>query len=134
MQLDDEDARVRFLVRDRASKQPEFDEGFRSEGIQVIKAPLRAPKARAHTERWVGSVRRECLDRILILGRHHLQHVLATYARHDTEHQPRRSLGQRPPLRPDPSTGKPIGEVIDLDRVRRRDRLGGLIREYELAA
>ena len=49
---------------------------------RVIKAPVRAPKARAHAERWVGSVRRECLDRLLILGRHHLQHVVATYTLH----------------------------------------------------
>jgi hypothetical protein len=70
---DDEDVRVRFLVRDRDSKfTRDFDEVFRSEGIRVIKAPVRAPKARAHAERWVGSVRRECLDRLLILGRRHL--------------------------------------------------------------
>src|SRR6266508_2576765 len=70
MQLDDEDVRPRFLVRDRDSKfTRDFDEVFRSEGIRVIKAPVRAPKARAHAERWVGSVRRECLDRLLILGR-----------------------------------------------------------------
>lgn len=80
MTLDDEDVRPRFLVRDRDSKfSREFDEVFRSEGIRVIKAPVRAPKARAHAERWVGSVRRECLDRLLILGRRRLQHVLATY-------------------------------------------------------
>ena len=70
MRLDDENARPRFLIRDRDSKfTREFDEVFRSEGIRVIKAPVRAPKARAHAERWVGSVRRECLDRLLILGR-----------------------------------------------------------------
>jgi hypothetical protein len=69
MQLDDEDAHPRFLVRDRDRKfTREFDELFRSERIRVIKAPVRAPKARAHAERWVGSVRRECLDRILIIG------------------------------------------------------------------
>jgi putative transposase len=72
MQLDDEEVRPRFLVRDRDRKfTREFDEVFRSQGIRVIKAPVRAPKARAHAERWVGSVRRECLDRLLILGRRH---------------------------------------------------------------
>jgi len=83
MQLDDENARPRFLIRDRDSKfTREFDEVFRSEGIRVIKAPVRAPKARAHAERWVGSIRRECLDRLLILGRRHLHHILATYLAH----------------------------------------------------
>ena len=77
MQLDDEDVRPRFLVRDRDSKfTGSFDEVF-GEGIRVIKARVRAPKARAHAERWVGSVRRECLDLLLILGRRHLHHVLA---------------------------------------------------------
>ena len=99
MQLDDEAVRPRFLIRDRDSKfTREFDEVFRSEGIRVIKAPVRAPKARAHAERWVGSVRRECLDRLLIVGRRHLEHVLATYTRHYNEHRPHRALGQRPPL------------------------------------
>jgi transposase InsO family protein len=70
MQLDDQGVRPRLLVRDRDSKfTREFDEVFRSEGIRVIKALVRATKARAHAERWVGTVRRECLDRLLILGR-----------------------------------------------------------------
>ena len=69
MQLDDEGIRPRFLVRDRDNKfSREFDEVFRFEGIRVIKAPVRAPKARAHAERWVGSASRECLDRLLMLG------------------------------------------------------------------
>jgi putative transposase len=99
MQLDDEGVRPRVLVRDRDSKfTSDFDEVFRSEGIRVIKAPVRAPKARAHAERWVGSVRRECLDQLLILGRRHLQHVLATYVAHYNQHRPHRALAQRPPL------------------------------------
>jgi len=131
MQLDDEDVRPRFLVRDRDSKfTRDFDEVFRLEGIRVIKAPVRAPKARAHAERWVGSVRRECLDRLLILGRRHLEHVLVAYVRHFNEHRPHRALGQRPPL----SDQQPLADVIDLDRLRRRDLLGGLIHEYKLAA
>jgi transposase InsO family protein len=136
MQLDDEDRRPRFLVRDRDSKfTREFDEVFRSEGIRVIKAPVRAPKARAHAERWVGSVRRECLDRLLILGRRHLQQVLAAYVAHYNEHRPHRALGQLPPLNlPPPLDDGRAAEVIDLERVRRRHVLGGLIHEYELAA
>jgi putative transposase len=136
MQLEDDGVHPRFLVRDRDSKfTREFDELFRSEGIRVIKAPVRAPKARAHAERRVGSVRRECLDRILIVGRRHLQHVMATYVRHYNEHRPHRSQGQRPPfseLRP--SDEQAMADVIDLDRIRRHDLLGGLIHEYELAA
>jgi putative transposase len=136
MQLDDEGVRPRFLIRDRDGKfTREFDEVFRSEGIRVIKAPVRAPKARAQAERWVGSVRRECLDRLLILGRRHLERVLATYTQHYNEHRPHRALGQRPPQSKQPSDdGDAIADVIDLDRVRRRDLLGGLIREYRLAA
>src|SRR5438034_89111 len=137
MRLDDDGVhRPRVLIRDRDSKfTREFDEVFRSEGIRVIKAPVRAPKARAHAERWVGSARRECLDRLLILGRRHLQHVLATYARHYNEHRPHRSLEQRSPLATVmPSEERPVAEVIHLDRVRRHDLLGGLIHEYEPAA
>jgi putative transposase len=136
MQLDDEGVRCpRFLVRDRDSKfAHEFDAVFRSEGIHVIKAPVRAPKSRAHAERWVGTVRRECLDRLLIVGRRHLQHVVAAYTRHYNEHRPHRALLQRPPLAQPPPNERVTAEVIDLDRVRRRDLLGGLIREYQLAA
>jgi putative transposase len=136
MQLDDDDVRPRFLVRDRDSKfTREFDEVFRAEGIRVIKAPVRAPKARAHAERWVGSVRRDCLDRLLIVGRRHLHRVLARYTLHYNEHRPHRALGQRPPLtQPPPCGERPIADVIDLDRVRRRDLLGGLIHEYQRAA
>jgi putative transposase len=136
MELDDEDVRPRFLIRDRDSKfTPEFDEVFRSEGIRVIKAPVRAPKARAHAERWVGSARRECLDRILILGRRHLHHVLAAYTTHYNEHRPHRALAQRPPLHQPPSDEENrSADVIELNHVRRRDRLGGLIHEYQRAA
>jgi putative transposase len=131
MQLDDEAIRPQFLIRDRDSKfSREFDEVFRSEGIRVIKAPVRAPKARAHAERWIGSVRRECLDRLLILGRRHLHQVLVAYVRHFNHHRPHRALGQRPPR----SDEQPVADVINLDRVRRRDLLGGLIHEYRLAA
>jgi putative transposase len=126
MRLDDEEVRPRFLVRNRDSKfTREFEEVFRSEDIRVIKAPVRAPKARAHAERWVGSVRRECLDRLLILGRRHLHRVLVAYVRHFNEHRPHRAFGQRPPL----SEEQPLADAIVFDHLRRRDLLGGLIHE-----
>jgi len=80
-------------------------------------------------------VRRECLDRLLILGRRQLALVLREYRAHYNEHRPHRSLAQRPPLAPPTATDeRPPADVIELDRIRRRDRLGGLIHEYELAA
>jgi putative transposase len=137
MRLDDERVRIRFLIRDRDSKfTASFDEVLRSEGIRVIKAPVRAPRARAHAERWVESLRRECLDRLLILGRRHLERVVHVYAQHYNEHRPHRSRDQRPPLaKPPPIDGPaPSNVLLQLDRLRRRDRLGGLLHEYELAA
>jgi transposase InsO family protein len=136
MRLEDEGGEPRFLIRDRDSKFTcDFDEVFRSEGIRVIKAPVRAPRARAHAERWVGSLRRECLDRILIVGSRHLDRVVTAYTLHYNEHRPHRSLGQRPPLAQPPPTGaRGQGAALELARLRRRDRLGGLIHEYQLAA
>jgi putative transposase len=73
----------RFLVHDRDSKfSHAFDEVFRTEGIRVIRTPVQAPNANAHAERWVRTVRTDCLDRILILGRRHLEHVLRVYRQH----------------------------------------------------
>jgi putative transposase len=136
MQLDEQDIKPRFLIRDRDSKfTRDFDEVFRSEGIRVIKAPVRAPRARAHAERWVGTLRRECLDRLLIIGRSQLGSVLAGYTLHYNEHRPHRALDQQSPVAKGPPEGsKTPGELIQLDQVRRRDRLGGLIHEYHLAA
>jgi putative transposase len=96
----------------------------------VIRAPIAAPRAKAHAERWVGSVRRECLDRILILSRGHLERVLREYVAHHNTHRPHRALEQQPPL-PRPVA---IATSDDGRCVRRRDRLGGLLHEYELAA
>jgi hypothetical protein len=98
---------------------------------QVIKTPSRAPRANAICERAVGTLRRELLDRILILGQGHLRRVLAEYAIHYNAHRPHQSLGQRSPDT-DPAIPTPI---IDLNggRIRRRPVLGGLINEYEAA-
>jgi putative transposase len=115
--------RARFLIRDRDSKfTRDFDAVFRSEGIRVIKAPVRAPRARAHAERWIGSLRREYLDRLLIVGRRHLERVVHIYAAHYNEHRPHRSLGQQPPLaKPPIDEPAPSNDALRLDRLRRRD-------------
>jgi putative transposase len=121
----------RILVRDRDKKfTVAFDEVFRSEGVRPIRAPVAAPRAKAHAERWVGSVRRECLDRILIVSRRQLETVLREYVAYYNTHRPHRSLDQQPPLLTTKSGSPPEHEW----RVRRRDRLGGLLHEYELAA
>src|SRR5204863_8291122 len=113
----------------------EFDEVSRPDGIRVIKAPVRAPKARAHAAPWVSSVRRDCLDRLLILGRRHLRQALETYTRHYNAHRPHRALAQRPPVGAmPPREKKPIAGLSEVDEIRRRDLLGGLIHEYQLAA
>jgi hypothetical protein len=80
----------------------------------------------------VGTIRRECLDRMLILGRRHLETVLAEYVDHYNSHRPHRSLSQRSPAAPD-SLPAPIDD-IDPATLRRTDRLGGLIHEYRLVA
>ncbi|MEU7899888.1 transposase [Nonomuraea sp. NPDC049152] len=121
---------ARFLIRDRDAKFTAlFDAVFPSIGVKAIMTPVRAPRANAIAERWIGSVRRECLDRMLITGERHLRHVLAEYADHYNRHRPHRALNQTSPNgRPDPTppTGHP--------RLVRRDRLGGLIHEYAQVA
>ena len=89
---------IRFLIYDRDSKFTKaFDEVFRSEAIRTIRTPVRAPRANAFSGRWIGSIRRECLDRLPVLNRRHLERVLAAYVCHYNAHRPHRSLGQRPP-------------------------------------
>jgi putative transposase len=98
---DDRAGRFRFLVRDRDTKfTAAFDAVFAAEGIEVLRTPVRAPQANAYAERWVGTVRRELLDRMLILGCWQLRSVLAEYVDHYNVHRPHRALGQAPPLGP----------------------------------
>jgi transposase InsO family protein len=131
MTVADHRQRTCFLIRDRDSKfTAGFDEVFRSEGIRVIRAPIAAPRAKAHAERWVGSVRRECLDRILIASRIHLVRVLREYVVYYNTHRAHRSLEQQPPL----VETAPVSAHDQEWHVRPRDRLGGLLHEYELAA
>jgi transposase InsO family protein len=119
----------KFLIRDRDGKFTAlFDEVFRAEGIRVVLSAPQAPRMNAIMERWVGSVRREILDRILIVNAAHLRQVLAEYEDHFNAHRPHRALNQASPL-------SPLPDPVDADiEVIRRDRLGGLIHEYAQVA
>jgi putative transposase len=124
--------RVRFLLRDRDAKFcRSFDDVFRWADAEVLLTPVQAPKANAYAERWVGTVRAECLDWLLIVGRGHLEEALRVYVQHYNRHRPHRTLGLEPP---DPSAAlTAVGEDLH-GRVHRRDLLGGLLREYRRAA
>ena len=126
--MQDQGAKPKVLLRDRDAKFPAaFDAVFRSEGVRVVRTPFRAPRANAHAERWVGTVRRECLDWLLITGQRHLEQVLRAYAAHHNSARPHQALGLVAPV----ARGQPVqptGEVV------RRDRLGGLVHEYERRA
>jgi transposase InsO family protein len=105
-----------------------FDDVFAGNGTRVIKTPVRSPRANSFAERFVGTLRRECLDHVLILGERHLREVLAEYARHYNGHRPHQGLQQEPPLR------QP-GHAVDITtRIERRRVVGGLISEYRRAA
>ena len=120
-----------ILLRDRDSKfSAAFDEVLRSEGVRVIRLPFRAPRANAFAERWVGTVRRELLDHLLIFGAGHLETVLREFLRHYHQARPHQGLGQRPP---DPPEVYPQPEALP-NPIVRLDRLGGLIHEYARAA
>jgi putative transposase len=130
MDLGDHASRFRFLIRDRDTKfTAAFDAVFAAEGIQVLTTPIRAPQANAYAERWVGTVRREVLDRMLIFGRRQLVSVLAEYANHYNLHRPHRALEQAPPLGPSQPPA-----VVSAETVVQRDCLGGLIHEYAQVA
>ncbi len=123
---------VKFLIRDRDTKfTSTFDEVFRSDGIRIIRTPVRAPRANTFAERFVGTVHRECLDRMLILGRRHLEHVLADYILHYNEHRPHRALGQQAPISAEALPPTRDSQPLQL---RRRDAVFGLIHEYRLVA
>ena len=118
---------------------PVFDEVFKAEGIETIRTPWRAPKANAYAERWIRTVRHECLDRLMILRRANLESVLLTYVEHHNRDRPHRGLeargaqSRRSPkaggLRA-PDEGLRLKPVNAGSAIVRRDRLGGIIHEY----
>jgi transposase InsO family protein len=129
-ELDQRETPVRFLIRDRDSKfSGAFDEVLRTEGIRTIRTPIRSPKANALAERCVKTLRHEVLDWTLILGRRHLDRVLASYACHYNAQRPHRGIELRVPSHP-----SHIDPVTIVPEIRRRDLLGGLIHEYHAVA
>jgi putative transposase len=133
MRFDDKGVRARFRIRDRDSKFTHaFDEIFRSEGVEVVRTPFRAPRANAVAARFVRTVRVERLDgcSLLIVGTSNASR--GVYVDHDNVHRPHRALGLRPP-----GAARPPQRPVERPRggaVRRRHRLGGLIHEYRAAA
>jgi putative transposase len=128
MDLDERAGQFRVLIRDRDSKfTTAFDAVSASIGVSVLKTPVQAPKANAYAERFVGTLRQECLDHLLIRDARHLRAALAGYQAHYNAHRPHQGRGQLPP-------DHEPGEVIDLtSRIERRRVLGGLINEYHRA-
>ena len=128
MDLGERAAQFRFLIRDRDSMfTAAFDEVLADNGTRIIKTPVRLPRANSFAERYAGTLRRECLDHVLIYGKRHLHRTLAEYARHYNEHRPHQSREQRPPLH------EP-GQAVDFTaRIEHRQVVHGLISEYRRA-
>jgi putative transposase len=123
---------LRFVLRDRDAKfSRSFDDVFRAEGAEMLVTPVQAPNANAYAERWIRTVRAECLDWLLIVGRGHLEQVLRVYVQHYNAHRAHRALGLQPP---DPAVGLTLTGMGRPPRVHRRDLLGGLVHEYRQAA
>jgi len=120
----------RFLIRDRDAKfTAAFDAVFTAIDVRIIKTSVRAPRANAIAERFVGSVRRELPDRTLIINQRHATVVLAEYQHHYNSDRPHRALGQAAPLRL-----LPPRTTTETNTVRLRDRLAGLLHEYPQVA
>lgn len=134
MDLDDAGCQARYLIRDRDGKYPAlFDMILADAGIEVVRTGVRMPRMNSIMERWIQSCRHEVLDRTLILNQPHLLYTLREYERHHNEHRPHRGIANARPQRalPDPTTEPAALACLC---IRRLDRLGGLLHEYEHAA
>jgi putative transposase len=133
MDLGQRAATVKFLIRDRAGQfTSSFDAVLAAEGIKILASPPQAPKANAICERMIGTLRREVLDRLLILNEQHLRQVLTEYLRHYNTARPHRALGQLTPAQADTCPPEPIN--LAQYRIRRKRVLSGLACEYYVAA
>jgi putative transposase len=123
----------KFLIRDRAGQVTgSFDAVFTAEGIRILRSPPQAPRANAICERMIGTLRRELLDRLLIVNEHHLRQVLTEYLQHYNTGRPHRALAQLTPAQADSQPPAPVN-LAD-HQIRRKQVLGGLTREYYIAA
>ncbi len=114
---------IRFLIHDRDTKFPAaFDMVFTSEEVTIIRTPVQAPNANAFAERWIRSVREECLDKILVVGEGHLQRVLTAYVDYYNQARPHQGIDQRCPI--------PLASTARASPVERRDLLGGVLHGY----
>jgi transposase InsO family protein len=126
-QIQDGTLPVRFLIRDRDAKFPAaFDTVLQSEGVTIIRTPYRAPNANAVAERWIRSIREECLDKILILGEGHLWRVLRVYCDYYNRSRPHQGIEQRCPV--------PLERGSAAGPIERRDILGGVVHDYRRRA
>jgi len=124
---------IKFLIRDRAGQfTGSFDAVFTADGMRILASPPPAPRANAICERIIGTPRRELFNRLLIVNVHHLRCVLTEYLRHHNTARPHRALGQLTPAQADTGPPKPIN-LAD-HRIRRKQVLGGLTHEYQVAA
>ena len=118
----------RALVRDRGSQFIDtFDEVFRTEGFKILKTPVRTPVANTIAERWIGSIRRELLDRTIVWNRPQLERLAIDYITHHNQHRPHQSLKQRPPTPQAEPPDTPPASIT----VLRTTRCDGLINEYQ---
>ena len=127
-QLEDLETPMRFLIHDRDTKFTQsFDTVFKSEKLKIIRTPYRAPNANAFAERWVRTVREECLDKLIIINQQHLRQVMLEYISYYNTARPHQGIEQEIPARRNVS-------VFDSGPVVCHDVLGGIIHDYQRAA
>jgi putative transposase len=121
--LEDRSLPMRFLIHDRDSKfSTAFNTVFASEHIEIVLTPFRAPKANAYAERWIRSVRQECLNHLFIINEQHLRRVLTDYVAYYNNPRPHQGIAQQTPI--------PRHELVSHASIARRDLLGGLLHDY----